>query len=230
MTSPRHRARRAARRSVLGTLCALSLAACSVLPRPEPVDVYLLPAAATPPVTDGSAPRSWSLRIARPDANGQLVGQRILVVPEPNRVSVYKGASWHEPASLLVRNHLFDAFRADGRVSALSTDEMRTFADFELGSDLGAFHSEYNRNSEAPEVVIRLDVRLIETASRHIVASRAFVIREPAAEGAIPAVVAAFGIAANRLASELLAWTISEADAARENKPAQALPVTQEAP
>ncbi|MDR3087070.1 MAG: ABC-type transport auxiliary lipoprotein family protein [Azoarcus sp.] len=222
-----------ARRGVVGAFCAMSLAACSVLPKPEPVDVYMLPASTTPVTTGDSAQRPWSLRIARPDANGQLVGQRILVIPEPNRVSVYQGANWHEPASLLVRNRLFDAFRADGRVSALSTDEMRTFADFELGSDLGAFHSEYRRDGAPPEVVIRLDVRLIETASRHIVASRAFVVREPATESAIPAVVAAFGVAANRLAFDLVAWTISGADAARKKETTEAaevLPVTPGAP
>jgi cholesterol transport system auxiliary component len=211
------------------TLCAfcafLLAAACSVLPAPEPVDVYLLPAATTVPVADGSPPRAWSLRIARPDASGQLLGPRILVMPEPNRVSVYKGASWHEPAAVLVRNRLFDAFRTDGRVSALSTEEMRTFADFELASELGAFHSEYRQDDALPDAVIRLDVRLIDTTSRRIVASRAFEARERAADRSIRAVVAAFGHAADRLVTDLTAWVIAGADATRPTE-ATALPVT----
>jgi cholesterol transport system auxiliary component len=213
------------RRGALGALCTLSLAACSVLPAPEPLDVYLLPAAAIAPAADDGAPRAWSLRLIRPEAGGQLLGQRILVMPEPNRVSVYKGASWHESAPLLVRNRLFDAFRVDARVSALSTDEMRTFADFELGSELGAFHSEYRQRDKMPEAVIRLDTRLIDTTSRRIVASHAFEAREAAADRSIPAVVAAFGIAADRLAAELLAWTIAAADAARRPEAAESLPV-----
>ncbi|MDR3212376.1 MAG: ABC-type transport auxiliary lipoprotein family protein [Azoarcus sp.] len=218
-----------ARHSVMGISCALALAACSVLPKPEPVDVYLLPTTAIAPVTDSGTPRTWSLRLVRPDASGQLVGQRILVVPEPNRVSVYKGANWYESAPLLVRNRLFDAFRADARVSALSTDEMRTFADFELGSDLGAFHSEYPPGVRIPQAVIRLDTRLIDTASRRIVASRVFEARETAADSSIPAVVAAFGIAADRLAAELVAWTIAKADAARQAE-TETLPVQPEMP
>lgn len=211
-------------RKTLAALCALPLAACSVLPAPAPLDVYLLPATAIAPAA-GSAPRAWSLRLIRPDASGQLIGQRILVMPEPNRVSVYKGASWHESTALLMRNRLFDAFRADARVSALSTDEMRTFADFELGSELSAFHSEYRQRDKAPEAVIRIDTRLIDTASRRIVASHAFEAREPAAGSSIPAVVTAFGIAADRLAAELVAWTIAAADAARRAETAESLPV-----
>ena len=208
----------------LCAFCALLLAAaCSVLPSPEPIDVYLLPAT-TVPVAEGP-PRAWSLRIARPDASGQLLGPRILVMPEPNRVSVYKGASWHEPAAVLVRNRLFDAFRTDGRVSALSTEEMRTFADFELASELSAFHSEYRQDDALPDAVIRLDVRLIDTSSRRIVASRAFEARERATDRSIKTVVAAFGRATDRLVTDLTAWVIAGADATRQAE-ATALPVT----
>lgn len=205
---------RAFRTLCLYVLCALPLTACTILPTPNPVDVYLLPTSSD--VTDPAdrALRPWSLRIARPDSNGQLLGQRILVIPEPNRMEVYQGASWHEPAALLMRKRLFDAFRADGRVSALSIEEMRTFADYELGSELGAFHSEYQQDSKPPEAVVRLDVRLIDTTSRRIVASRAFEVREAAADSSIPAVIAAFGRAADQLSAELVSWAIVGADTA----------------
>ncbi|MCL1825469.1 MAG: ABC-type transport auxiliary lipoprotein family protein [Betaproteobacteria bacterium] len=215
----------------LYALCALPLAACTILPAPEPVDIYLLPASASNPTRADRALRSWSLRITRPDSSGQLLSQRILVIPEPNRVSVYKGANWHEPAALLMRGRLFDAFRTDGRVNALSIEEMRTFADYEISSELGAFHSEYRQGDDSPEAVIKLDTRLIDTASRRIVASRAFEAREAAADGTIPAVVAAFGRAADRLSSELVTWAIAGADAAHQlETAAEPLPVREGAP
>ncbi len=211
--------------------CVLPLAACTILPSPEPVDIYLLPASNSAPARADRALRPWSLRIARPDANGQLLGQRILVMPEPNRVSVYKGANWHDPAAILMRNRLFAAFRTDGRVSALSIEEMRTFADYELGSELDAFHSEYQQDDKPPEVVIKLDTRLIDTTSRRIVASRAFEAREAASDSSIPAVVAAFGRAADRLSAELVSWSIAEGDAAYQaGTPAEPLPVGEAAP
>jgi cholesterol transport system auxiliary component len=211
--------------------CALPLAACTILPAPKPVDVYLLPASANLPIRADRALRPWSLRIARPDSNGQLLGQRILVIQEQNRLKVYEGASWNEPASLLMRGRLFDAFRTDGRVSALSIEEMRTFADYELGSELGAFQSEYRQNDKQPEAVIKLDTRLIDTVSRRIVASRAFEAREAAADGSVPSVVEAFGRAADRLCAELVSWAIAEADSAHRLEPAaEPLPIGGDAP
>jgi cholesterol transport system auxiliary component len=217
---------------VLRTLfCALPLAACTILPAPEPVDVYLLPASNNAPARADRALRPWSLRIARPDSNGQLLGQRILVIQEQNRLSVYKGANWNEPAALLMRSRLFDAFRTDGRVSALSIEEMRTFADYELGSELGAFQSEYQQDAKLPEAVIKLDTRLIDTTSRRIVAGRIFETREAAADSSVPSVVEAFGRAADRLCAELVGWAIAEADAAHRLEPAaEPLPVIEDTP
>jgi cholesterol transport system auxiliary component len=222
------------RNAALRILCAcalLPLASCTILPTPEPVDVYLLPASNNTPARADRALRPWSLRIARPDSNGQLLGQRILVIQEQNRLSVYKGASWNEPAALLMRGRLFDTFRTDGRVSALSIEEMRTFADYELGSELGAFQSEYQQDGKLPEAVVRLDTRLIDTTSRRIVAGRAFEAREAAVDGSVPAVVEAFGRAADRLCAELVSWAIAEADAAQRLGPAaEPLPVGGNAP
>ncbi|WP_083881362.1 ABC-type transport auxiliary lipoprotein family protein [Thauera phenylacetica] len=191
---------------------ALLLPACTILPKAEPLDVYLLPAiAATPATATQAAP--WSLRIARPAAGVHLSGQRIVVVPEDSRVSVYKGAGWSDPAPVLVRNRLLDAFRADGRVGALSSDERQLHADFELDSDLRAFQSEYRGGR--PEAVLRLDARLVHTASRRIVASRSFEQRQASADPAVPAVVEAFGTAADRLSAEVVDWTVREAAAVR---------------
>jgi len=229
MTLQRARLTRAFRTLCLYVFCALPLAACTILPTPAPVDIYLLP---TSPITAPAdkALRPWSLRIARPESNGQLLGQRILVMPEPNRVEVYQGASWHEPAALLMRKRMFDAFRTDSRVSALSIEEMRTFADYELGSELGAFHSEYQQDGKPPEAVIKLDTRLIDTTSRRIVASRAFEAQEAAADSSISAVVAAFGRAADRLSAELVSWAIAGADTAHRavKTKAEPLPTAEE--
>lgn len=191
---------------------AVLLQACTILPKAEPLEVYLLPSAA-PLAASAAQTVPWSLRIARPAAGVQLSGQRIVVVPEGSRVSVYKGAGWSDPAPVLVRNRLLDAFRADGRVAALSTDDKQLQADFELDSELRAFQSEYRDGR--PEVVVRLDARLVDTGSRHIVASHSFEQRVVASDPAVPAVVQAFGAASDRLAAEVVGWTLRAGSAAR---------------
>ncbi len=187
---------------------AVLVSACTILPKAEPVDVYLLPAgepAASPRSAQQSLP--ISLRIARPAAGVHLAGQRIVVIPEDNLVSIYKGAGWSDPAPILVRNRLLDAFRADGRIAALSSDERRLHADFEIDSDLRAFQTEYRDGR--PEVVVRLDARLYRPDTQRIVASQRFEFRQTATETAVPAVVQAFGGASDRLAEAVVEWVVA---------------------
>ena len=66
-----------------------------------------------------------------------------------------------------------------------------------------------------PEAVVRLDARLVHTATRRIVASHSFALRAPATDTAVPAVVQAFGAAADRLAAEVVEWTVREGSAAK---------------
>lgn len=67
------------------------LSACSILPKPEQVDVYWLPYAQTPIAASHSAPVNWSLRLDKPMASNALNSQNIAVVPEGNLISNYKG-------------------------------------------------------------------------------------------------------------------------------------------
>lgn len=208
------RARRAFVRLRGATASAAALAllsACTILPKAEPLDVYLLPAAQASAQGTGAradaASMPVSLRIARPAAGVHLAGQRIVVLPEDNRVSIYKGAGWSDPAPILVRNRLLDAFRADGRIAALSTDERRLHADFEIDSDLRAFQSEYRDGR--PEVVVRLDVRLYRPDTQRIVASQRFEFRQAATDTAVPAVVQAFGQASDALALAVVEWAVA---------------------
>ena len=210
-------ASRPLRVAAAAVLCAaVLLPACSVLPEAEPLDVSVLPVtgdASATAVPAAAGAQAWSLRVVRPAAGVHLAGQRIVVMPEDNRVSVYQGAGWSDPAPVLVRDRVLEAFRADGRVGALSSDERQLHADFELDSDLRAFQSEYRGGR--PEAVLRLDARLVHTASRRIVASRTFEQRQPTEDPAVPAVVQAFGTAADRLSAAVVDWTVREAAAVR---------------
>lgn len=121
--------------SVLRNLAAATalgmLAACSLLPKSEPVQVYLLPTQLAPA---SKAPAvSWSLRLNTPQTSQALNSSRIAVLPRDNELSTYAGSSWSDPAPRLLRNHLLNAFQNDGRVSALSSDDANLQADLQLG-------------------------------------------------------------------------------------------------
>jgi cholesterol transport system auxiliary component len=187
-------------------LAMLLLGACSILTRTEPPAIYRLPAASVPPATD-MPDESWSLRIDAPAAGALLDSNRLAVLPDGNRITVYQGARWSDRVPLLLRDRLFDAFQASGRIHALSIDDSNRQADLALGGNLRAFQSEYQGGR--PVVVIRYDAQLVRTTTQRIVAARRFDVRVPVDGKAVPQVVQAFGTASDRLAAEVMPWAIA---------------------
>ena len=189
---------------------ALALvSACSILPKPDPSDVYRL--ASAQPASQGT-PVSWSLRVTKPQTSEFLDSPRIAVVPDGNLISNYANSRWSDPAPVLLRNRLLDGFQRDGRVTLLSTDETNLQADYELGGQLQAFQSEYR--GKAVEVVIRLDARLVRGRDQKIIASRRFEVRQPVSDTQVPAVVAAFGQAGDQLNKQVVDWVVSQGNTA----------------
>ena len=190
------------------------LSACSILPKAEAPNVYLLPG------SPGARPRQvnaldWSLRVQTPQAGDSLDSVRIAVVPGDHVLTAYRGARWSDQAPVLLRDRLLDTFRNDGRVRALSSDEENLQADYVLGGTLRAFQTEYQDGQ--PVVVIRYDAWLVRNRGQRIVATRQFELRQPCAGKAVPQVVEAFGRASDQLAAGVLAWTVQAvADAPRE--------------
>ena len=192
---------------LLAIVIAFALPGCNLVPERTPVTLYELPAQALDPAAHGSSWNGTALRLATPDASGLLDGARILVVPMPNQPQVYAGVRWADTMPQLIRNRLLDAFQDDGRIPSLVHADSNVSADVELLSDLRSFHSRY-RNG-LPEATLRLDVRLIDTRSQRLLASRRFTQNQPVGSESIDAVVDAFGMAADRLARELVDWTVN---------------------
>ncbi|WP_201313121.1 ABC-type transport auxiliary lipoprotein family protein [Dyella sp. EPa41] len=191
---------------VVMTAIAL-LCACSVLPKPVPQETYRLPGATLP---RSPAPKvNWSLRVDTPRAERMIDGSRIVVQPEGDLMSVYKGARWSDAAPDLMRNRLIDAFRDDGRVTGPSSDKDGLQADYFLSSDLRAFQTEYRDGK--PVVVIRLDAQLVRAKTMRITATHRFEVTYPAEASSTPNIVSAFGKAGDELCSQLVAWTINNA-------------------
>lgn len=192
----------------LALLAAVTLlGGCTILPAPEPADVYWLPAPqSTVPPAGPTLP--WSLRIAKPLASQALNNPNIAVVPQGNLISNYKASRWSDPAPVLLRNRIFDAFQRDGRVALLSTDDSNLQVDYELGGELQAFQTEY-RGLEAA-VVIRLDARLVRGSDQRIIASRRFEVRQPLADKQVPGVVTGFGQASDALTHQLIGWVVEQ--------------------
>lgn len=189
------------------------LSACSILPKPEQVDVYWLPYGQAPVAASRSAPVSWSLRLDKPMASNALNSQNIAVVPEGNLISNYKGARWSDTAPVLLRNRLLEAFLQDGRIQGLSTDDSNLQADYELGGELLAFQTRYNGKN--PEVLIQYNARLVRSSDQRVVASRRFEARQLLSNPMVPGVVAGFGQATDTLMPQVVQWVMQQGQAQR---------------
>jgi cholesterol transport system auxiliary component len=183
------------------------LGACSILPQSEPSDVYRLPAAPAP--ASANVPtQSWSLRLNKWQASEALNRPSIAVIPQGDVISSYKGSRWSDPAPVLLRNRLLDGFQRDGRVTLLSTDDSNFQADLELGGSLQAFQTEYQGTQAS--VVVRVDALLVRGYDQRILASRRFEERQPLSAVQVPAVVAGFGQASDRLTAKIVAWAVEQ--------------------
>jgi cholesterol transport system auxiliary component len=194
-----------AMKSLAGVLLVSLLAGCSILPKAEVPDVYLLPAAKAP--TGTGTPVAWTLRVTTPQASGLVDSSRIVVVPDGDRITTYKASRWSDRAPQLVRDRLIDTFRSDGRVPAVSNDDTNLHADRELDGQLRSFQSVYENG--APVAVVRYDAQLVDAADHRILATKSFEVREPAGSKDVPQVVAAFGRASDALAADVVAWSVA---------------------
>lgn len=193
---------------------AMLLGGCSILPKNETPDVYLLPTTSAQ-ATARQNTLQESLRIVTPQAARVLDSTRIAVLPQGNVITSYQGARWSDRAPRLLRDRLLDAFRTDGRFAALSSDDAQLQSDLKLTGDLRAFQSEYEQGR--PVVVIRYDAQLIQGPSQKIVATRRFDIRQPVAGKEVPQVVAAFGQATDQLAAQVIGWVTASATKTRHD-------------
>ena len=202
----------------LGLIALLTSSSCSILPPNESPDVYILPRT---PATNTAPPLPWQLRVDTPEATGMLAGSGIVVMPEPGKITIYKGAQWNDPAPVLLRERLVDAFLATHRLPVVTSEVDSLSADFVLSGDLRAFQAEY-RNG-APVVVIRFDAQLRRGGSRQVLAARSFEITAPPAGVAVPEVVQAFGQACDQLSAQVVEWTLAQGQQAwKQSSPGKA--------
>ncbi|MGF6556559.1 cholesterol transport system auxiliary component [Pseudomonas sp. S30_BP2TU TE3576] len=183
------------------------ISSCSILPKPEPFEVYRLPSAQSASASHGT-PQRWSLRLSKLQSSEALNSPNIAVIPQGDLISHYQGSRWSDPVPVLVRNRLLDGFQHDGRVPLLSTDDSIFQTDLELGGNLQAFQTEYQGTNAS--VIVRLDALLVRSYDQRILASRRFEVRQPLSDVQVPAVVAGFGQANDQLTAQVVNWAVEQ--------------------
>ncbi|MDO9521078.1 MAG: ABC-type transport auxiliary lipoprotein family protein [Pseudohongiella sp.] len=192
-------------KNVAAIVASLLISACSVLPAREPVDLFQLPASSISSNQGSTIP--GGLRLLTPDTSDALSGSRLLIL-DNNIFQAWPASRWAAPLPQLWRDWLLDAFWRDGRFGSLSTDSTVLQAERSINGMMRAMHTE---NIDGRMIaVIRFDAQLVNTSGRQIIAARRFESREPLNGSSAHASVVALGVAADRLARELIDWAVTE--------------------
>lgn len=192
---------------LLAPLALLALGGCSLMAggNKDPITIYapVVRIAADPawPAVD------WQLAVAKPSASRLIDSPRINVRPTPGELEVYRGATWAQPATDMLEDILLRGFEDSGRIGAAARVATGIRSDYKLTVGLRRFESDY-RGGDQPAATIELNAKLIHSMDQRVVASRTFVQAQPAATPAIADVTDAFEQVLQRVASELVGWTL----------------------
>lgn len=178
---------------------------CSLLPDRAAKRTFMLP---PPELAASDLPATpVTLRVLTPQAEEPVDGTRILVNPEGQAVQAYGGVRWSKPAPTLIRDHWIEGLRQSGGFKAVVSETSSAMSELSLSSDLTRFQIRYRQGE--PEVDILLDVQVLDSRSRRVIAAQRFSVRESVDDQPIEAVIAGFGAANQALTEDLTAWLVS---------------------
>jgi cholesterol transport system auxiliary component len=202
--------RRAMSRSCLAAAGAVLLGACVSLPKPEPVDLYLLDPAIDGPAAPGTGP---VVLVSAPRATPGFEGPSIVWVREPHRLRSFSRSQWTEPPARMLGPLLVRALEHTGRFQAVTDLPGVAAAGLRLDTELVRLQQEF---ASAPsQVRVTLRVQLVDAELRRILGTREVEAVEPSASEDPAGGVAAASRAVGRALSEVAAWAAALAPEAR---------------
>lgn len=141
-----------------------------------------------------------SLQLRLPNAAPGIDSARIVVMDRPNHLTLYQGVAWSVPAPRLVQQYLFDSFEPSGMFARVSTDLDVMPAEYELITDLRAFHVDLTGE---PSVRIRLTVHLLRASDGKVLQSSTLQRSVPIRGANIDGIVAIFAEQMHSISQEL---------------------------
>lgn len=187
------------------------LPACSILDtRGEPSTVYSPALHTALPATAGADIDTvpWQLVVQTPQASAALETRRIVVVPQPGVIEVYKGARWRDTAPAMVRDMLVGAFDDSGRITGVAAVGTGLSADYTLSLRLRDFQIEFI--DAQPYAVINIYAKLISYATSRAVGAHRVHAAVPARSADSDAVAEAMEEALNQVLPQLAAWSLQQ--------------------
>lgn len=194
--------------ALLALLASLGVASCinAELPGSGPGPrLYELSAKST---YDPNLPAAkWQLVVSEPISANHINTTRIALRPAPLAVEYYKGVAWADRAPRMVQTLIIESFERTNKIQAVGRDGSGLRADYTLKTELREFVAIYGEG-QGPQVLIRMNAKLVKMPERVIVSDDTFEYRATAAGTDIDAVVMAYNEAMGKVLKRLIEWTL----------------------
>lgn len=159
-----------------------------------------------PQISTVTAPRPapFQLVVNEPNTVRALESDRILVKPEPEQVTYFKGAVWSDRLPRLMQMRIIEAFQNAGLVQAVGGRADRLDADVELATEVRSFHIETSGGQA--QAVANVYVKMVDGRRGRIMASRAFEARTATSATDANKMVTSLNQAFDTLLREIVPW------------------------
>ena len=182
-----------------GVLC-LGLLGCA-LAGSKPPATYDLVAPRSFSTTPRPAP--WQLVVYEPTAVHALETDRLMVRPQADQVSYYKGVAWSDRLPRLVQARIIETFQNSGAVKAVSSGT----GQYALVTDLRAFQIDVTSGKAYAE--IEIFAKLVNAGSGKVIATKGFSARVPASSDSPGDAIAALNQAFTEVLQDTTTWVAS---------------------
>jgi cholesterol transport system auxiliary component len=195
-------------RRFVPSVVLLVLAGCSSLfGRSDPAHLYrVTPKSTYPPDLPH---RSVQLLIDLPLAPAGLDTSRIALTRSAVSIDYFADSEWTDRATLLVQTTLLESFENSGAINAIDRESVGLRADFILKTEMRHFEAVYDSPDGAPEVWVSINARLVNPASRDVVAQTSFERRQRASTNDMPNIIWAFDEALGEVMRGIVVWAIT---------------------
>jgi cholesterol transport system auxiliary component len=180
-----------------GLLC-LGLMGCALAAGSRPPTTYDL--VATHSFAGTKKPAPWQLVVYEPTATSALDTSRLMVRPQADQVSYYKGIAWSDRLPRLVQTRMIETFQNSGAVKAVSSST----GQYALATELRSFQIDVTSGRAAAEIDIF--AKLVNVSTGRVVATKGFSARVPAASDAPGDAIAALNQAFTEVLQDTTAW------------------------
>jgi cholesterol transport system auxiliary component len=190
------------------TAFVVALAGCSGLfGGGAPAHLYRLTSKSTFP--PDLPHRSVQLLVDEPLTPAGLDKSRIALTRSPVSIDYFADSEWTDRVPLLVQTAILQSFENSKAITAIERESVGLRADFILRPEIRHFEAVYDSSNGPPEIWVALNVRLVNPATRDVVAQTSFERRQRAAANDVPSIVSAFDDALGGIMKDIVVWTVT---------------------